>query len=460
MARNPTVLVADDQADVRETLRLLLKSANLASVCVDDPTAALDAAKARQFECALIDLNYRRDTTSGEEGLDLLDGLRRLVPDLPMVAMTAWGNVPLAIEAMRHGAADFIEKPWENTRLVSVLRAQIALGESVRRQRQLEAENALLREGSGGAFVAESPSMRKALAMLERIAPNDANVLLLGESGTGKGLAAQYLHEHSSRVARPLIKVNMGAVPDSVFESEMFGHVRGAFTDARDDRVGRFELADEGTLFLDEIGNVPLSQQPKLLRVLEDGEFERLGSSRTRSVDVRLISATNADLESEVAEGRFRKDLLYRLNMLEVHLPPLRERGDDILPLARWFLARASRKYHRDHLRWSPAAERALSAWHWPGNVRELEHMVERAVLLAEHDEIGPDMLNIGSHASVAGNIDGMTLDQVEVWFVQRALDRHQGNVQQTADALGISRQSLYRRMEKFGLDVPGDDEN
>jgi len=458
MARDPTVLVADDQADVRETLRLLLKSAGLASVCVADPAAALEAAGKREFQCALIDFNYERDTTSGEEGLELLDGLQRLAPELPVVAMTAWGNVPLAIEAMRRGAADFIEKPWENTRLVSVLRAQIALAEGARRQRQLQAENALLRGGSNGVFVAESPTMRKALAMLERIAPSDANVLLLGESGTGKGLAAQFLHDHSPRAARSLVKVNMGAIADSVFESEMFGHMRGAFTDAKSDRVGRFELADEGTLFLDEVGNVPPTQQPKLLRVLEDGEFERLGSSRTRSVDVRLISATNADLDSEVAAGRFRKDLLYRLNTLEVSLPPLRERLDDILPLARGLLARSAQRYCRDKVRWSPAAERALTAWHWPGNVRELEHVVDRAVLLAQHDEIGPEQLNVGTRARAADDLDSMTLEQAEGWLVQRALERHQGNLQRTADALGISRQSLYRRLEKHDLDAPGGD--
>lgn len=458
MARNPTILVADDQADVRETLRLLLKSADLASVCVSNPAEALDAAGKREFQCALIDFNYGRDTTSGEEGLELLEGLRRLAPDLPVVAMTAWGNVPLAIEALRRGAADFIEKPWENTRLVSVLRAQVELAEAARRQRQLEAENVQLRGGSDGVFIAESPAMRKALAMLERVAPNDANVLLLGESGTGKGLAAQFLHDRSPRSARSLVKVNMGAIADSVFESEMFGHVRGAFTDAKNDRVGRFELADGGTLFLDEVGNVPPSQQPKLLRVLEDGEFERMGSSRTQTTDVRLISATNADLDAEVAAGRFRKDLLYRLNTLEVCLPPLRERSGDILPLARWFLERDAHRYQRKRLRWSPAAERVLTAWHWPGNVRELEHVVNRAALLADHDEIGSALLNVGTHTPVADDLDGMTLEQAEAQLVRRALERHQGNLQRAADALGISRQSLYRRLEKHGVAVPDGD--
>lgn len=458
MARNPTVLVADDQADVRETLRLLLKSADIASVGVTTPAAALEAIATREFACALIDFNYSRDTTSGEEGLELLDRLRAAAPDLPVVAMTAWGKVPLAVEAMRRGAADFIEKPWDNARLVSVLRAQIALGEGAARQRRLEAENALLRSDDDGTFVAESPAMRKVLMLLDRIAPNDANVLVLGESGTGKGMVAQFLHEHSARAARSLVKVNMGAVADSVFESEMFGHVRGAFTDAKNDRIGRFELADAGTLFLDEVGNVPASQQPKLLRVLENGEFERLGSSRTQTVDVRLISATNADLESEVAAGRFRKDLLYRLNTLEVHLPPLRERHEDIVPLARALLARTARHHRRGDLHLSASAEHALVAWPWPGNVRELEHAIERAALLTEHDEIGDALLGLGTRAPVGGDLDGMTLEQAEVLLVRRALEHHR-NLQRAADALGITRQSLYRRLEKHGLEgMAGDD--
>lgn len=450
--RSPVVLVADDQADVRETLRLLLKSAGIACVGVPDPAAALEAAGKHEFACALIDFNYSRGANSGEEGLDLLDRLQKLAPDLPVVAMTAWGNVPLAVEAMRRGAADFIEKPWDNTRLVNILRARIALGESSRRQRRLEAENALLRSESENEFVAESPTMRRVLDMLNRIADNDANVLVLGESGTGKGMVAQFLHDHSARSGRSLVKVNMGAVADSVFESEMFGHVRGAFTDARSDRIGRFELADGGTLFLDEVGNVPPSQQPKLLRVLEDGEFERLGSSRTQSVDVRLISATNADLESEVAAGRFRKDLLYRINTLEVRLPPLRERTDDIVPLAHMFLARAARHYKREALRLSASAERALVAWRWPGNVRELQHLMERAALLAEHDEVSDTALAFGGQIEPIPDFGGMTLEQAEALLVRRALERHAGNLQRSADALGISRQSLYRRLEKHGL--------
>ena len=464
MAResNPTILIADDQADVREALRLLLKAEGIASVGVAGPAAALEAVRRREFACALIDCNYSRDTTSGEEGLALLEQLRQAAPDLPVVAMTAWGNVPLTVEAMRRGAADFIEKPWDNARLLSVLRAQTALAESARRQRRLEAENALLRGEAGEDFIAESPAMRRVLALVERVAASDANVLVLGENGTGKGVVAQLLHQRSPRAVRSLVKVNMGGIAESVFESEMFGHVRGAYTDAKSERIGRFELADGGTLFLDEVGNVPPSQQPKLLRVLEDGEFERLGSSRTQNVDVRLVSATNADLAVEVEAGRFRKDLLYRLNTLEIRLPPLRERRDDILPLARGFLERSALRYGRHGLRLAPSAERALLAWRWPGNVRELGHLMERAALLAEQDLVSDSALAFGpgpAGGNASAALEDMTIEQAEAHLVRRALERHGGNLQHAADALGITRQTLYRRLEKHGLRDPSPDD-
>nr|WP_256489010.1 sigma-54 dependent transcriptional regulator [Dyella lutea] len=456
---NPTVLLADDQADVREALRLLLKSEGIASTGVDGPAGALDEARRRGFDVALIDLNYTRDTTSGAEGMGLLERLRQLDPELPVVVMTAWGNVPLAVEAMRRGAADFIEKPWDNARLLGVLRTQMALARSVRRQHRLEAENALLRGEGDAEFIAESAAMQRVMALVARVAPSDANVLVLGENGTGKGVIAQRIHALSARAAQPFVKVNMGGIAETVFESEMFGHVRGAFTDAKSERIGRFELADGGTLFLDEVGNVPASQQPKLLRVLEDGEFERLGSSRTQRTDVRLVSATNADLAADVAAGRFRRDLLYRLNTLEIVLPPLRERGDDIVPLARVALARSAQRYGRHGLRLAPSAERALQAYAWPGNVRELGHLMERAALLAEHDEVGAAALAFGrtESASAEGGFEQMTLEQAEGWLVRRALDRFDGNLLRAADALGITRQALYRRLEKHGLRDPAD---
>jgi len=377
MAMNrPHILIADDQRDVREALRLLLKSEGWNCTTVDGPAPALDAVRKQRFDIALIDLNYTRDTTSGAEGLELLQELRKLDAELPVVVMTAWGTINVAVEAMRHGAGDFIEKPWDNQRLMSVLGNQLALGRALRREQRLSAENALLRGDVDEGFIAESRAMRSLLDALARIAPSDANVLILGENGTGKGVIARMLHRASRRAEATFVKVNMGGIPESVFEAEMFGHVRGAFTDAKTDRIGRFELADGGSLFLDEIANIPLAQQAKLLRVLEDGELERVGSSRTLKVDVRIVSATNADLATEVARGVFRKDLLFRLNTVELHLPALRERSEDIALLAESFLTRFATRYQRDDLRFAPSAMNALIRYAWPGNVRELAHAI------------------------------------------------------------------------------------
>ncbi len=453
----PAVLIADDQADVRAALRLLLKAEGIASVAAASAAAVLETVRTQELSCALLDLNYSRDTTSGAEGLDLLAQLRALAPELPVVVMTAWGNVPLVVEAMRRGAGDFIEKPWDNTRLLAVLRAQIALGAALRRQQRLQAENALLRDASATTFIAEAPAMRRVLEQLARIAGSDAPVLLLGENGTGKGVIARRLHALSPRAAQAFVKVNMGGIAESVFESELFGHVRGAYTDAKEERIGRFELADGGTLFLDEVGNTPLSQQAKLLRVLEDGEFERLGSSRTQRCDARVIAATNADLAAEVADGRFRKDLLYRLNTLELRLPPLRERRDDIVPLARAFLQASAQRCGRDGLQLDTEAERALCAYAWPGNVRELQHVMERAALLAHERRLSVSALALGTPAALPQALATMTLEQAEAWLVQQALQRHGENIQAAADALGITRQSLYRRLQRHGLRSAGD---
>jgi DNA-binding NtrC family response regulator len=456
-ARLP-ILIADDQRDVLEALRLLLKSEGHACRTAGDPSTALAALKSTLFSVALIDLNYTRDTTSGTEGLELLQQIKRADPDLPVVVMTAWGSINLAVEAMRLGAGDFIEKPWDNTRLVSVLRNQMALGAAVRRERRLLAENLLLREGENEDFIAQSRAMQPVLTLIERVAPSDANVLVLGENGTGKGVVARLIHQHSRRAEQTLVKVNMGGIAESVFESEMFGHVRGAYTDAKADRIGRFELADGGTLFLDEIANIPYAQQAKLLRILEDGEFERVGSSRTLKVDVRLISATNADLGVEVAAGRFRKDLLFRLNTVEIRLPPLRDRREDIAPIAQAFLARSSRRYQRGPLRLTEAAISALEQYSWPGNVRELSHVIERAVLTATKDSIEHLDFSL-TQVAVAPTIERApapaTLDQAEREMIRDALDRCGGNILKTADLLGLSRAALYRRLEKFGIRVP-----
>jgi DNA-binding NtrC family response regulator len=462
----PRALVADDQRQVREALRLLLKAEGFEAVLAASPAEVVEAAATRDLDVALIDLNYSRDTTSGQEGLDLLARLRDLDAALPVVVMTAWASIDLAVAAMRQGARDFIEKPWENQRLLSVLRTQVELARALRRGDRLEAENQLLRDAGGaGAYrpgqrplpIAESVEMRQVLELVERVGPSEANVLITGENGTGKGLVARALHAVSPRVGNPLVTVNTGGLSESLFESELFGHVRGAFTDAKEDRVGRFELADGGTLFLDEIANISLSQQARLLRVLETGEFERLGSSRTRSASVRLVSATNADLRQEVAAGRFRQDLLFRLNTVEIHVPPLRGRQADIMPLAEHFLVQHAGRYRKRPRGFADDAVQALIAHGWPGNVRELDHAVERGVLMAAGERLRATDLGLhgaGSGAALPGPapIEDLPLEDVERLLIEKALARHGGSVSQAARALGLSRSALYRRLEKHGL--------
>jgi len=363
----PHILVADDQSDVLEALRLLLKGNGFDVDTTTSPSAALAALERRDYDAMLLDMNYTRDTTSGKEGLDMLSTLQTLEPHMPVVVMTAWGSIDNAVEAMRRGARDYVEKPWDNARLVSILTTQVELGRALRRAQRLESENRLLRRDHLPKMIAESPKMKPILQLLERIGPSDANVLITGEHGTGKELVAQWLHASSPRNARSFIAVNMGGLSEGVFESELFGHVKGAFTDAKTDRVGRFELADGGTIFLDEIGTVSLALQSKLLRVLQTGDVERVGSSKSRHVDVRVVSATNANLQLDVAEGRFREDLLFRLNTIEVHLPALRDRREDIPALAMHFLRRHAARYRKPLTAFDAGGMQALLAHSWPG---------------------------------------------------------------------------------------------
>ncbi len=445
------ILIADDQPDVLEALRLLLKAEGYQIEAVKSPAAVVKAVEARDFSLVLIDLNYTRDTTSGQEGLDLLTGLQGLDASLPVVVMTAWASVDVAVEAMRRGAKDFLTKPWDNPRLLSIVRNQIDLAGAVRAYRRLEQENQILRGKGGPTLIAQSPAMRPVLDVISRVGPSDANVLLTGENGTGKGVVAQALHAVSVRAARPFISVNMGGLPEGVFESELFGHVRGAFTDAKSDRAGRFELADGGTLFLDEIGNIPPSQQAKILRVLETGELERVGSSRTHRVNVRLISATNADLPAEVASGKFRQDLLFRLNTIHLHLPPLRERREDIALLAQHFLKGHVGRYRKPITGFDDGAIEAMKDCAWPGNVRELDHAVERGVLMAQGKVVrGPDLgLDAGQ---AAPRLEDMSLDEVESFLIRKTLARCDGNARKAAEQLGLSRSAFYRRLERYGL--------
>ncbi len=451
-ANPPLVLIADDHADIREALRFLLKGEGIQLIAAESPKQIFEEVSRRDFDLALIDLNYTRDTTSGAEGLDALARIKAIDAALPVIVLTAWGSVEIAVEAMRRGAGDFVQKPWENERLLSIVQNQIQLGRAVRRNERLEAENRLLRDERAVSLVAESPAMQPVLQIIERVATSDANILVTGENGTGKGLIAQAIHAASHRSDKSLVTVNAGGLSEGLFESEIFGHVKGAFTDAKQDRVGRFELAAGGTLFLDEIANVPLSLQAKLLRVLETGEFERVGSSRTQQTSARIISATNADLDVEVAAGRFRQDLLFRLNTIEIRLPPLRERREDIPPLARHFLTAHARQYRKDIEGFEVSALNALLGHAWPGNVRELGHVVERSVLMTQGPRIRVEDLGLRNERPGSPRLEDLSLEEVESILIRKALARFDGNVSHAAELLGLSRSALYRRIQRYGL--------
>ena len=452
----PRLLIVDDQQDVLTALRLALEKEGIEVVTAKSPSGALATAATEPFDTVLMDLNYTRDTTSGAEGLELLAKLRQSDSTLPVIVMTAWATVGVAVEAMRAGARDFIEKPWDNQRLLSVVRNQLDLGRALRNGRRLEAENALLRGTGKSSVVAESREMQGVLALARRVAPADAPILITGENGTGKSLLARLIHQESARREKSLIEVNVGGLPDGVFESEMFGHMRGAFTDAREERVGRFELADGGTLFLDEIGNLPAEQQAKLLRVLESGEFEPVGSSRTRKVNVRLIAATNADPRRLIEAGRFRQDLLFRINTVEICVPALRARRADIAPLAIASLSASAHRHGRKLKGFAPDAMQALQGYVWPGNVRELRNVVERAVLLATGEWIEVADLRLEALSTTPPSLEEMSLEDAERALIRSALKRFQGSASAAAEALGLSRSAIYRRMEKLGIRMDG----
>jgi DNA-binding NtrC family response regulator len=446
------VLVADDQPHILEAVELLLEPNGIKVDCVRSPHLLLEALGQTDYDVLLIDLNYTRDTTSGKEGLDLLENIKEFDSRLPVIVMTAWGNIDLAVESIKRGARDFVQKPWENERLISLVCVHAELRQALRRAQQLEVENRLLRSNGVPDFVASAPAMQPVLDLIARVGPSDANVLISGEHGTGKEIVAHLLHAASPRSRMSMVAVNAGGLPEGTFESEIFGHVKGAFTDARTDRIGRFELANGGTLFLDEIANVPLRQQAKLLRVLESGKLERVGSSQTRKVDVRVLCATNARLDEEVKAGNFREDLLFRINTVEIHLPPLRERREDIPLLAQFFLNRNRSRYRKQVNGFSPAAMQQMMHYQWPGNVRELEHMVERAVLLCRGEEVDTGDFALSNSRTAIQSIDDLSIDEVEAMLIRKTLRRCDGNISHAAGALGLSRAALYRRIEKYGL--------
>lgn len=455
------ILIADDDPDVISALQYLLETEGYAVSTARTPDEALSLLNKVSINLLLMDLNYSKDTTSGKEGLELVQKIGALNEQPPIVVMTAWGSVETAVKAMQEGARDFIQKPWENDRLLSIIANQILLQKTERQSQKLEEENQLLRnqiEPSDNALVSDSPSMQALLTQLRQVAESDVNILLTGENGTGKSYLAKHVHAMSQRSKHTLISVNMGSISESLFESEMFGHVKGAFTDARENRIGRFELADKGTLFLDEVGNTPYSQQAKLLRVLENREFERVGSSKTQQSDCRLICATNCDLDAAVESEYFRKDLLYRINTFTIEVPALRHRREDILQLAESFLQNLKKKYNKPGLLLSVEANLALEEYHWPGNIRELDHVIERAAILTEEDEIRVPGLGLSRSpdglSATAAAINGAraTLDEIEKSVLVARLRLYDGNSLDTAQSLGLSKSAFYRHLKKHQL--------
>jgi len=445
------VLIADDQRDVLEALRILLKGEGYQTEAATSLAGIFHSLEKKEYALLLMDLNYARDTTSGQEGLSAIPKIRQIDNTLPVVVMTAWATVELAVEAMKRGARDFVTKPWDNQRLLAIVRTQIELASALRRGRKLEAENELLR-GTMPNLIAQSASMQPVIEMISRVAPSEANILITGENGTGKSLVARTIHALSPRASHAMITVNMGGLSETLFESELFGHVKGAFTDAKTDRAGRFELADESTLFMDEIANIPLAQQAKLLRVIETGDFERVGASKTLHANVRIISATNANLENEVAAGRFRQDLLFRLNTIQIILPPLRDRRDDIMPLANSFLGQHAERYRKQIAGFDEMARERLLQHRFPGNVRELDHVVERAVLMTRDRQIRASDLGLTNGGGESRDLEEMSLEEVEAFLIKKALARNDGNARKAAEALGLSRSAFYRRLQQYGL--------
>jgi DNA-binding NtrC family response regulator len=448
------VLVADDQVDILNALNLLLSDEGYEVTAARSPGEGLARLEAAEFALAVLDLNYTRDTTSGQEGLDLMERIKALDPTLPVLVVTAWSSVAGAVEAMRRGARDYIEKPWDDERLLLTVKTQVDLRRALRRSQRLQEANTRLQRGARPAFIGDSPAIAAILQTIERVAPSDASVLITGEHGTGKEVVAAWLHAQSDRRGRPLVTMNAGGLAEGIAESELFGHVKGAFTDARFDRIGCFELADEGTLFLDEIANMPVRLQAKLLRVLQTGEVQRVGSSRLRYVNARLLSATNADLTSEISGGRFREDLLYRLNTVVIHLPPLRERPQDIAPLAKHFLAHYASRYRKPLEGFEADARAALSSHRWPGNVRELAHSIERAVLMVDPSAASIAARHLGLQAHRGGDAarEALSLEEAERVFIEKVLARHGGDVRLAAEQLGMSRSALYRRLQQYGV--------
>jgi DNA-binding NtrC family response regulator len=450
------ILLVDDDLAVRVSLQLLLKQAGYATRAASGPAEALAAVREALPQLMLLDMNFTAATT-GADGLALLAELKALAPQVPVILLTGWGSIGLAVAGMKAGAAEFVTKPWQNEALLQTISTVLQLQAPIEAA-PLPGRKALDKQFAFGNIVGDDPRLLAVLRQVGQVAATDAAVLIEGDSGTGKELIAEALHENSHRRRAPFVKVNLGGISASLFESEMFGHRRGAFTDARADRVGRFELANGGTIFLDEIGELELASQVKLLRVLQDRTYEVLGDSKPRRLDLRVVAATNKNLAELVAQGRFREDLFYRLNLITLRLPALRERPDDIPRLARHFVGQLQATYHRPGLRLGTAAAHYLQAQPLPGNIRELKNLVERAVLTSPHDELTPADFQPQPENSLVPQLTtsplpgSLTLEALEEQAIRQSVAQHRGNLSQVARALGLSRGALYRRLDKFGI--------
>ena len=456
---NKKILIADDDINIIASLKFVLADEGFDIIAVTTPQAALENLKTQTVDLILLDMNFQQDTTSGSEGVQLVKAITELELTIPIIVMTGWATIDIAVEAMQAGAKDFIQKPWKNERMLTAIDNQLARAISDKKAQRLTQQNKLLTSAAHPAnragIIAHSPAMQTLLATLDDLAKSDMSILLTGDNGTGKSMLASYVHSVSTRNKNSFVPVNMGAIPESLFESEMFGHVKGAFTDAKENRIGRFEMAEQGTLFLDELANIPLAQQAKLLRVLEEQKFEAVGSNKSLHADVRIISATNSDLPAAILDKTFRQDLYYRLNTVELRVPSLGERSDDIPALSAHFLRLFSAKYHRACPELSSQATIRLQQYAWPGNIRELSHLMERVLFTCKKTTIEVDDLMLNEPSINDDSLDEptLTMDEVEQKVLMKRLKFHRGNATETAKSLGLSRSGYYRRLTKYELD-------
>ena len=457
MKKDATILIVDDEEDILLTLRLFLKQHFERVFTERNPNLLPRMMRQYEPDVILLDMNFRKGDTSGTEGMQWLQKAIELNPNANVIMITAYGDVKVAVKCLKAGAVDFVEKPWRNEKLLATINAVVQLSQSKQEVKQLQDRQKLLSADMDQQFtemVGESKGMKQVFQTIEKVAKTDADILILGENGTGKELVARAIHRQSQRANEVFISVDLGAVPESLFESELFGHKKGSFTDAKEDRTGRFEAANGGTLFLDEIGNIPLQSQSKLLTVLQNREVIRIGAVQPVPINIRLVCATNVPLYEKVREKAFRQDLLYRINTVEIHLPPLRERVTDIPLLAEHFLKMYARKYQKTNLTFTAETIKKLQAYNWPGNIRELRHAVERAIILCDGDLLEPSDFMLQNLIEDEGEtaLPSYNLDDLEKWAIQKSMTRHQGNITRAADELGLTRAALYRRLEKYGL--------